>query len=371
MLGNVLLIVLGFSLLVVMFVVGLFSWQYFHTRGLAYFGRPLAERQRFKQQVARYGRFIRPLLRPLAPRLSDPNQFTVAYNGVYAPANNCNNKTFTQAVHYAPQPHDLFVVTQMKCGTTWMQQLAYEVLLHGQGDFSDAGHGHLYATSPWLESFNGVSMAGAPLIGPSQTRLIKTHLPSSLCPYSEAARYIYVTRHPASCYRSLVDFFHALSEPFTPADEVLLEWFCSDQMWFGSWPDHVAGFWQWSQTRSNVLFVHFEEMKRDLPTVIQQVAAFLDVVLTDAEQVQVAEKCSFDYMKAHEDQFEMMPPSLLASGDTFFKSGSLHRHASLDSAHKARILAFCREKLAGCNYPLARFYPDVAADGRYKTPLLD
>ena len=363
MLGYFLLILLGIPVLMILFVVGMFGWQYFNTKGLAYFGRPKAARQRFKQQVARYGRFIRPLLRPLAAHITVINQFTISYKSVRVPANNCNNKSLAQAVHYTPQPNDLFVVTQMKCGTTWMQQLAYEVLLHGQGDFSDAGHGHLYATSPWLESFNGVSVADAPLIGHGQTRLIKTHLPATLCPYSESAKYIYVTRHPASCYRSLVDFFRSVSGPFMPPEEALLDWFCSDQMWWGSWPDHVAGFWHWAQMRPNVLFVHFEEMKRDLPVVIRRVAAFLDVVLTEAELTQVAEKCSFNYMKAHEEQFEMMPPSFLSSGDTFFKSGSLQRHASVDPGHKARILAFCRERLTGTAYPLARFYPDVAGNG--------
>lgn len=360
MLGYLLLIVLGLFLLTVLLVVGMFGWQHFNTKGIAYFGRPLAERKHFKKQVARNGRFIRPLLRPFASRMSNPNQFTITYNGIYAPANNCNNKSFTQAVQYSPQANDLFVVTQMKCGTTWMQQLAYELLMHGHGDFSDAGHGHLYATSPWLESFNGVSTAAAPLIGDSQTRLIKTHLPASLCPYSPSAKYIYVTRHPASCYRSISDFFHTLSEPFMPPNAVLLDWFCSDQMWWGSWPDHVAGFWQWAQTRPNVLFIHFEEMKRDLPAVIRRVAAFLDVTLSDAQLKQVAEKCSFTYMKQHEDQFEMMPPSLLATDDTFFKSGSLQRHESVAPADKARILAFCREKLSGTDYPFTQFYAGAA-----------
>lgn len=346
--------------LMTLVVIGLFSWQYLNTRGVAYFGRPLAERQRFKQKVARYGRFIRPLLRPLSGYMSNPNQFTITYDGVYAPANNCNRKSFAQAVHYTPQPNDLFVVTQMKCGTTWMQQLAYEILMHGQGDFSDSGHRHLYATSPWLESFNGVSIAAAPLLGENSTRLIKTHLPASLCPYSAAAKYIYVTRHPASCYRSIIDFFHALSEPFTPSDDVLLDWYCSNQMWWGSWPDHVAGFWQWSQTRPNVLFVHFEEMKHNLPAVIQRTASFLKVPLTETEMLQIEEKCSFDYMKAHEEQFEMMPPNFLASGDTFFKSGSLQRHESLPLADKNRILLFCSKKLAGGDYPFAQFYPDAA-----------
>jgi hypothetical protein len=358
------LAVLSVPILAVLFVMGMFGWQYFNTKGVAYFGRPQAERQRFKRRVAGYGRFIRPALRPLAAFISNPNQFAISYKGVHLPANNCNAKSVAQAVQYAPQPNDLFVVTQMKCGTTWMQQLAYETLQRGQGDFSDAGHGHLYAASPWLESINGVSVSNAPLIGLSQTRLIKTHLPASLCPYSASAKYIYVTRHPTSCYGSCVDFFHAAAGPFTPPADALLDWFCSDEMWWGSWPDHAAGFWQWAEARPNVLFVHFEEMKRDLPAVIQRVAAFLQLTLTEAELALVAEKCSFSYMKAHEEQFEMMPPNFLAAGDTFFKSGSLQRHESVDPARKARILAFCREKLAGSDYPLAQFYPDVAENGR-------
>ena len=68
-------------------------------------------------------------------------------------------------------------MTQMRCGTTWMQQLVYQIVTQGQGEFSDPGRAHLYATSPWIEAINSVSMEDAPLVGKRPTKIIKSHLP--------------------------------------------------------------------------------------------------------------------------------------------------------------------------------------------------
>ena len=353
------LIILGVPAAFVLFVVGVYGWHYVNTRGMAYFGKSEAERARFRQKLARIGRFLGPLLRPFGRRGASPNTFAFVAGGVYLPSNVSDRRHFNRAVDYRPDANDVFVVTQMKCGTTWMQQLVYEIHAHGRGDLSDDGHGHLAAVSPWLESFNGVSIEDAHLVGPARARIIKTHLPAALCPYDEAAKYVYLTRHPVSCFRSCVDFFQDLAGPFAPGEEDLLDWFCSDQMWWGSWPDHVDGFWQWSQTQSNVLFLHFEELKRDLPAVIRRLADFLNCNLTESELVRVAEKGSFRYMKARESKFEMIPPNFFSAGSTFFKSGSLQRHEDAAAAQKEHIFTFCRIKLSGRAYPLTHFYPDA------------
>ena len=57
--------------------------------------------------------------------------------------------------------------------------------MRGRGDLGDGGHIHMYATSPWIESAGSVRLEDAPRIGPEQRRIIKTHMPASLCPYSE------------------------------------------------------------------------------------------------------------------------------------------------------------------------------------------
>jgi len=247
-----------------------------------------------------------------------------------------------------------------------MQQIVYETLCHGSGDLSDDGLRHMYALSPWIEATASVPMERAARIGVRRDRIIKTHLPTRLCPYGEDARYVYVARHPYTCFASCVDFIHHLTGPLAPAYPELLDWYCSDEMWWRSWPEHVDGWWRWAQERDNVLFVHYEDMLGDLDGAVGLVAAFLDVALSDAERAEVVRKSSYAYMKENEELFEMSPPSLLQndSGLSFFQSGKKDRAGILGDADRERIAAFCRERLAGSPYPLARFYPDVCVDPR-------
>lgn len=335
-------------------------WSRRHSMGTAYYGRPQAERRAYKEELRRRGRTFLPLVRAMSAVWKRPMP-TCEYKGVTGPGMACTPKTYRRAEEYVPQPGDVFVATQMKCGTTWMQQVVYEVLSHGRGDLSDAGHGHLYAVSPWIESNASVSLEGAPRIGESHSRIIKTHMPVQLTPYSPAARYVYVAREPVACFASCVDFIRMLTGPIAWDTQGFLDWFCSDRMWWRSWPEHVAGWWRWAQERSNVLFVHYEEMREDLPAVVVRVAAFLDVELTPEELAEVVRKSEFDYMKANEELFEMAAPNFFSVTEgTFFVSGGRERTQDVTPAARARILAFCRDGLRGSDYPAARFYPELS-----------
>jgi hypothetical protein len=242
-----------------------------------------------------------------------------------------------------------------------MQQLVYEVVNRGQGDLSDKGHGHLYAACPWIDAVNSVSVEDAPLVGEKPARIIKTHLPTVLCPYSKEAKYIYVTRHPVSCFASIVDYNRTLLGPLTPDLGKLLEWYCSDRMYWLPWPAHVAGWWQWARQRENVLFIHFEEMIAEFDAVLDRVAIFLDYRLTAAEKRRVTEKCSFQYMKDNEELFEMAPPNMFSvAGGRFMASGKESRYTDVTPALRERILDYCRQALSGTDYPARQFYPDLA-----------
>lgn len=345
----------------VAYVVWYFRWEARNTTGMAYYGRSLPCRRALKRRIRRYSLPAMPLIRLLAfisrTRLTMP---VFEYEGVSGPPKVSSPEVFARARQYQPQPQDVFVVTQMRCGTTWMQQLVYQIVTHGQGEFSDPGRAHLYATSPWIEAVNSVSMDDAPLVGERPTRIIKSHLPASLCPYSPAAKYIYVARHPVSCFASIVDFNRSMVGPLLPPLATLADWFCSDRMYWLPWPRHVDGWWRWAETRHNVLFVHFEDMTKDLGAVCDRVAALLGCSLTADEQQRVAAKCSFRYMKAHEEFFEMAPPTMFSvAGGQFMASGKEERHEDVTPAVRERILAYCRETLAGSAYPAGRFYPDL------------
>lgn len=339
-------------------------WEDEQTVGLAYYGRPPAEREQLKRTLRRHAALLSPILW-LNARLAkfDFRRVRIQFRGVSAPAGSCSVESFEKAVGYLPRAEDVFVVTQMKCGTTWMQHVVYEVLHRGNGRLVESGS-TMYAQSPWIEGRKSVSIDQAPLIGTERpTRIIKTHLPASLCPFDNAAKYIYVARHPASCFASCMDFVATNVGGMVPSMEQFEEWYCSsDLMWWGTWTDHVKGWWERSREASNVLFVLFEDMKRDLPSVVRQVASFLGVrPLSDAEVASVVEKCGFAYMQEHQGTFEMMPPHVLQSRAALFVSGRAERHKDVPDEVRGRVMAWAAREMASSEFPLAKAYPDVAA----------
>ncbi|HEX5070058.1 MAG TPA: sulfotransferase domain-containing protein [Vicinamibacterales bacterium] len=346
----------------VLYVVWYFRWEARQTSGMAYFGRPLAERRALKRRIRWLSFPARPLLVFVA--IVFRRQLTMPFfefEGVAGPRKASGPEIFERAKHYRPKPEDVFVATQMRCGTTWMQQIVYEIVHRGQGDPQQRGHGHLYAISPWIDATNSVSMADAPVVGERPTRLIKTHLPTRLCPYSAEARYIYVARHPVGCFASIVDFNRSMAGPMAPPIEVQRAWYCSDHMYWLPWPAHVDGWWRWSAERDNVLFVHFEEMKRDLGAVVDRVAGFLGCALTPEARARIVDRSRFEYMRDHEEFFEMAPPTMYSvSGGKFMASGKEKRHEDVTPDVRGKILEYCRQALTGSAYPIERFYPDVA-----------
>jgi hypothetical protein len=239
---------LTFLFVYIAYVIIFMRWQTANTIGDAYFSRTVQQRRNLKRWIKWQAPLVLPAFRLLAviAPLKTPPLFS--YQGVTGPKPIASTKSFQQAASFAVGADDIFVATQMKCGTTWMQQIVFEILHRGEGDLSDQGYRHMYALSPWLEASpkGSVSLQQAPRLGVANKRLIKTHMPTSLCPFDEAARYIYVTRHPVSCYASVVDFIAFLTGPLVPKRQHLLDWFCSEQFYWLSWAKNVEGWWQWS-----------------------------------------------------------------------------------------------------------------------------
>ena len=337
------------------------KWEDEQTVGSNYYGKSPEARAEFKQALRRHARRLSPIIRFTAGQNKvDFKKARIQYEGVSGPTGSCSVESFKRGADYKPRAEDVFVVTQMKCGTTWMQHIVYEVVNRGNGDLVASGK-TLYGIAPWLEGRKSVSLDDAPLVGSARpSRIVKTHFLTKLCPFSANAKYIYVARHPVSCFASCIDFVVTNVGAAAPSLPEFEEWFCSpDLMWWGTWTDHVAGWWDRSN-ESNVLFLYFEDMKRDLPGIIRKVAAFLEIpALTDQEVANVAEKCSFAYMQKHQDNFEMQPPHILQTSAELFVSGTADRHKDVPAEVRDRIKAWAGAQLADRSFPLARAYPDV------------
>lgn len=364
---TLLLIALGVGLAFLVVQVVIFSWLCKwadrQTDGNAYYGKSLGDRRRFKKSLSRRAKLVAPLLWLLSRgNAVSLDQASFEYEKVSGPKDSCSEETYARAAAYEPTAEDVFVVTPMKCGTTWMQHLVYQILNRGRGDLVESGRA-LYGVSPWIEARKSVSMEAAPRVGStSPRRLIKTHLPTSLCPYDPAARYIYVVRHPVSCFASTVDFIRTNLGPFDIPLADFEAWFCSDKMWWSSWPEHVSGWQTWAQERPNVMFVRFEDMKRDLDAVANQVAEFLgEAELSNKERQQVVRQCSFAYMRDNAEAFEMSVPNLLQCHSSLFVSGKIDRRDDVPADVQARILAWCRAAMEERFVALEQIYRDAAA----------
>ncbi|MCS7238656.1 MAG: sulfatase-like hydrolase/transferase [Thermoguttaceae bacterium] len=327
-----------------------------------YFGLPKAERKKFARILRRHRRVLTPTLFVLSKLGSVRlDQATFLFRAVAGPKGSCSPESFRAATEYRPSPHDVFVVTQLRSGTTWMQQVVYQILVRGKVDLGHSGQ-TMGAVSPWLESLWTIPPWEAPLLGQRPAfRIIKTHLPVELCPLASAAKYIYVARHPVACFASCVDFFRANLGPFRIELEEILRWFCDRKLaWWTPWPDHVGRWWQLAQQNDNILFTTYEQMASDLSAVVHRVAHFLGVSPLSPEEISsVLKHASFIHMRTHYDAFEVTPPHLLRQGEPLFVAGRCHRHEHLPGSVVNEVRDFCRQALSAQGVSLADYYPDL------------
>lgn len=197
-----------------------------------------------------------------------------------------------------PRPGDIYVATAPKTGTTWMQQIVYQVLTGGRGEFE-----HLYQVSPYLEELMLRSFAEAVLDALPSPRILKTHMPYWLVAPPPDSRVVYVTRNAADSLVSLHNhaclesgYRHKLDVPFLRKSMLLKRWLWHLESW---WP-HRAD--------PNVLHLRYEDLAEDLEGGIRKVAGFLGVTLEEDRMGAILEKCGFAYMKQHADRFDVRLP---------------------------------------------------------------
>ncbi|XP_042328047.1 sulfotransferase 1C2-like [Sceloporus undulatus] len=203
---------------------------------------------------------------------------------------------------FKARPDDLLISTYPKAGTTWIQEIV-DMIQHG-GDSQKCARAPIYSRIPFIDLFppppipKGLDEAEAM---PSP-RTIKTHLPVQLVPPSfwvQNCKMIYVARNAKD---NAVSYFHfhrmnqGMPEPGTW--DQFLENFLTGQVAWGSWLDHVCGWWE-AKDRHPILYLFYEDMKEDLSREIQKVAQFLGIQLPDPVLKQIVQHTAFESMKTN------------------------------------------------------------------------
>ncbi|XP_064486818.1 sulfotransferase 1C2-like isoform X2 [Ornithodoros turicata] len=172
------------------------------------------------------------------------------------------------ALAYKPRQDDVFIVSYPKCGTTWMQHIVYYIFNEGKPPKDQR---HFLAQTPFLE-FVGVEGA----IYLSRPAAIKTHMPFHLQPFSDQSKYIYITRNPFDCCVSF--YYHTKHLPEYRFEDgtfdEFFEFFLKGQVDFGDYFTHLLS-WYEERNRPNIMFVTYEDLKKDTRVWIQKVADFL------------------------------------------------------------------------------------------------
>ena len=272
------------------------------------------------------------------------------------------------------RPDDVIIATYAKSGTTWTQQIV------GQLVFGGAAHVPIHDLSPWVDlRVPPKAVKLAALEAQTNRRYVKTHLPVDALVFSPEAKYIYLGRDGRDVLWSLYNhhakanalWYQVLNETPDRVGPAIERVDCFVVDYFQTWLERDGypfwSFWEnivsWWSVRDlpNVLLLHYDEMKRDMPGGIRRIASFLDIPIDEAAFPTIVEHCSFDYMKANADEAAPLGGALWeGGGKTFIHKGTNGRWReelpeTLSRAYEERALAElgpdCAQWLRGGSKP--------------------
>jgi aryl sulfotransferase len=280
---------------------------------------------------------------------------------------------------------DIIISTYGKSGTTWMQQIIAQMLFAGDTEMDTQ------AMSPWVDYVippKEVKLAA--LEAQTHRRFMKTHLPVDALVYSPRAKYIYIGRdgrdvlwsfynhHSAgteAMYNGLNNRPGRVGPPLEPPPAGIREYW---RAWFERegypyWPfwENIRGWWT-IRHLPNILMVHFDVLRGQLPGQMRRIARFLDIPIDEAKWDTIVEHCTFEWMREHGEKIVPLRGALWVGGTkTFINKGTSGRWrdtltAEESTEYEARALAElgpeCARWLAtGEGAETGRGSPDMAA----------
>ena len=250
---------------------------------------------------------------------------------------------------FVAKDDDVFVTTYPRSGTTWTEQMVHLLVNNGV-----QGEQRLTDAVPWLETLphrpNGMIEFLKTL---PQRRLFTSHLPYPLMPSlgNTTAKIVYVARNPKDV--AISTYFHNQSKlGYEGTWEEHFQLFLTSDVGCGPYFDHILPWWQASQHTKNILFLKYEDMKRDHAGSVAKIASFLDLQADPQLIDTVVSLSSFKSMTSNETtNFDWIPqregvPTHFRKGDI----GDWRNHFSAEQSQQMDRLFMEKMKDTGLQF---------------------
>ncbi|KAI8514020.1 hypothetical protein Bbelb_083440 [Branchiostoma belcheri] len=219
--------------------------------------------------------------------------------------NSSNLKAMELVESFEVRDDDVFISAYPKSGTTWTQQIVS--LVCAEGDISEVSKVPVQVRTPWLETLDWTDVAvGEGVLMPillksaPSPRLMQTHLPYRLLPQQARdgkGKIIYCARN----VKDVVVSWHYMRRmvqhiPCGTWEENFQDFITPDLAFYGFWWDVIPEYWR-HKDDGNMLFIKFEDIKRDLRGHVVKIANFLGQTLSEQRIDEVVANCTFSAMK--------------------------------------------------------------------------
>ncbi|XP_046282360.1 amine sulfotransferase-like [Marmota monax] len=189
---------------------------------------------------------------------------------------------------------DVFIITYPKSGTFWTQQILSLIYFEGHRNRTENITTALRA--PFVE-YNNHNVDHSKRPSP---RFFTSHLQYNLVPKglkNQKAKVLYVYRNPKDI---LVSFFYftnwlAILKPSDTLDH-FMEKFLDGKVEANCWFDHIRG-WYERRNDFNIMFMCYEDMKKDLRSSVLKICKFLAKSLSEEDLDSVVRQAEFQNMK--------------------------------------------------------------------------
>ncbi|XP_069133461.1 sulfotransferase 1B1-like isoform X1 [Argopecten irradians] len=204
--------------------------------------------------------------------------------------------------NFDSRPSDIMICTYPKSGTNWIYEIL-TMVIKGCAEYATKNKG-----ASMLEAIDDFRVLEN--VPENSTRIINSHLPLDDLPQKHIEngyKVVHVMRNPKDVAVSYYNYLASKKDRTTM--EVALDFPISWPMFidhFGRGDDQVYGGWfnyvktlekaKETGKLSNILTLHYEQLKRDPMPSLKALAEFLGVKASDELLEEINDKCSFEKM---------------------------------------------------------------------------